>query len=151
LHTFAGDEDLQNGSWIDPLDADVLEKWPDYANATPYIAVVEEGETIVAPQGWWHYAVSLDSSVTVMRNFFTECNRDEFVRRKDDGLISAFALTVLKNQAKLKNQPDEVLKEIAKKTVFKIRDALAQKSVALPGDINSRPSRRPSPGGDTST
>ena len=23
------------------------------------------------PCGWWHYAAALDSSVTVMRNFFT--------------------------------------------------------------------------------
>lgn len=149
LHTFAGDEDLQNGSWLDPLDADVLKKWPDYSKATPYVAVVEEGETIVAPQGWWHYAVALNASVTVMRNFFSQGNREEFVRRKDHGLSSAFALTVLKNQAKLKEQPDEVLKEIARKTVAKIRETIFKggAGAGLPGNVSARPSRRPSPGG----
>ncbi|CAK0869900.1 unnamed protein product [Prorocentrum cordatum] len=42
LHAFDGDEGLPNGSWIDPLDVDVLSKWPDYGNATPYVGVVEE-------------------------------------------------------------------------------------------------------------
>jgi len=150
LHAFEGDEGLQNGSWIDPLDVDATTQWPDYAKATPYIAVVEEGETIVAPQGWWHYAVALDSSITVMRNFFTDCNRQEFLRRKDDALVTAFATTVLKNQPKLKDQPDEVLKQIAAKTVQKIRDAISAKNVStLPGDVSARPSRRPSPGGAT--
>lgn len=147
LHPFEGDEGLLNGSWLDPLDPDVLQKWPDYAKATPYIAVVEEGETIFAPQGWWHYSVALDTSVTVMRNFFSKNNKHEYIKRKDDGLVTAFALTVLKQQAKLKNQPDEVLKEIAKRTVAKIREAILQGGAGLPGDLGARPSRRPSPGG----
>ena len=28
------------------------------------------GEAVVVPQGWWHYAVALDRSVTVQRNFY---------------------------------------------------------------------------------
>mmetsp|Transcript_105149 Transcript_105149/g.307315 ORF Transcript_105149/g.307315 Transcript_105149/m.307315 type:complete len:576 (+) Transcript_105149:36-1763(+) len=146
LHAFEGDEGLLNGSWLDPLDPDVAEKWPDYAKAQPYIAVVEEGETIFAPQGWWHYSVALEASVTVMRNFFSDANRHEYVKRKDDGLISAFAMTVLKNQGKLKNQPDNVLKEISRKTVEKIREAIVQANVRPDGQ-RVRPSRIPWPGG----
>merc|ERR1712064_252557 len=86
------------------------------------MAVVEEGETIVAPQGWWHYAVSLDTSVTIMRNFFSTGNQQELIRRKDGGLATAIGMHVLKKQAKLKNQPDSVINEIASKTVEKLRN-----------------------------
>merc|ERR1712187_22802 len=46
LHPFVGDEGLLNGSWVDPLDVHAHDKWENYSKATPYIAVVEEGETI---------------------------------------------------------------------------------------------------------
>jgi len=141
LHAFEGDEGLLNGSWLDPLDAEVLKKWPDYANATPHVAVVEQGETIFAPQGWWHYSIALDTSVTVMRNFYSKSNRHEYVRRKDEGLASAFATSVLKHQAKLRNQPDEKLKEIARRTVAKVRATLAASGTA------TWPQRRPHSGG----
>ena len=69
--------------------------------ATPYTAVVERGETIVAPKGWWHYAVSLDTSaqsselepcrgipfswpsakVTIMRNFYSTSNQWDLTPR----------------------------------------------------------------------
>lgn len=146
LHAFEGDEGLLNGSFLDPLDPDVLEKWPDYAKAQPYIAVVEEGETIFAPQGWWHYSVALDTSVTVMRNFFSGANRQEYVRRKDESLISAFAMTVLKNQGKLKNQPDHVLHEISRKTVCKIRETIDEANTGPDGQ-RAKPRRSPKPGG----
>ncbi|CAK9105380.1 unnamed protein product, partial [Durusdinium trenchii] len=135
LHPFEGDEGLLNGSWLDPLDPDVFEKWPDAKKATPYLAVVEAGETIVAPKGWWHYAVSLDSSVTIMRNFYSTSNQWDLIRRKDGGLAGAIAthalasiqsaseFVVLRKQPKLKNQPDSVIQEIAQKTVLKLRVA----------------------------
>mmetsp|Transcript_4922 Transcript_4922/g.11556 ORF Transcript_4922/g.11556 Transcript_4922/m.11556 type:complete len:564 (-) Transcript_4922:68-1759(-) len=149
LYPFEGDEGLLNGSWLDPLDEDVLQKWPDYKKASPYIAVVEEGETIFAPQGWWHYSVALEASVTVMRNFFSNSNKQEYIRRKDEGLIAAFAQTVLKNQAKLRNQPDEVLNEIARKTVEKARQAFQQGSLGLTGGLT--PIRKPATGGKAAT
>jgi len=121
LHPFEGDEGLLNGSWIDPLDADVLKKWPKYATATPYISVVEEGETLVAPQGWWHYAVALDASITVMRNFYTTSNRHEFIGRKDAMLKDAIANNVLKKQQAMQGQPDEKLKQIASQVIKKLR------------------------------
>jgi len=124
LHPFEGDEGFPNGSWLDPLDADALEKWPDCAKATPYLGIVEEGETIVAPQGWWHYAVSLDTSVTVMRNFYTENNRQEHIRRTDKVLEEALAKYVL--GTKMKGQPEEAREEAARKLISRVRARMAE-------------------------
>lgn len=134
LHPFEGDEGLLNGSWLDPLDPEVFKKWPDAKKATPYVAVVEAGETIVAPKGWWHYAVSLDSSVTIMRNFYSTSNQWDLIRRKDGGLANAIATHVLRKQPKLKNQPDSVINEIATKTVLKLRETFVENRQKLVND-----------------
>lgn len=56
-------------SAVDPLAPD-LERYPLYAKATPYAFVVEPGEIVMIPRGWWHYAVALDPHVTAQRNFY---------------------------------------------------------------------------------
>lgn len=33
-------------------------------------AVLKRGETLLVPDGWWHYAASVEQTVTVMRNFY---------------------------------------------------------------------------------
>ena len=48
-----------------------LDRFPGYERATPLVAVLEEGDTLLAPAGWWHYAVSLTASIMVMRNFWS--------------------------------------------------------------------------------
>ena len=57
---------------VDPLapEADILRAVPQYTGATPRAFVLEEGEAVLVPRGWWHYAVALDRSVTVMKNFY---------------------------------------------------------------------------------
>lgn len=128
LHAFEGDEGLMNGSWIDPLANDVLERWPDYAKATPLVAVVEEGETIFAPQGWWHYAVALDTSVTVMRNFHSSTNAHELVSRENEKLVDA-TTTLLKSQAKRKGgvvKTDQEFSAAAQQCIDKVRTAVRQ-------------------------
>jgi len=87
---------------------------------------------LFAPQGWWHYAVALDASVTVMRNFFSKANKHELTRRKDEALGDAVALNVLRAQPKLRKQTDEVLKTIGRRTVAKIRETMAQ-NASKPG------------------
>ena len=42
-----------------------------YAKATMFAAVVQEGELIVIPRRWWHYALALeDDNLTLQRNFY---------------------------------------------------------------------------------
>jgi hypothetical protein len=55
----------KNQSLIDPLKF-----VPVKARENMYSVVVEPGEAIFIPRGWWHYAVSLETSQTVMRNWF---------------------------------------------------------------------------------
>lgn len=121
LHAFSGDEGLPNHSWIDPLHEKVYEKWPDYAKVKPYVAVVEEGEALIAPQAWWHYTVSLDASVTVMRNFYCQNNMHEYDKRRDTRLVDVFTDEMLMRSAKFKGQPREVAHKVSEEMVAKIR------------------------------
>ena len=63
---------------IDPLAPD-HSAYPLYAKASPHAVILEEGETIMVPDGWWHYAVSLSPSITVMRNFWSLVNMEHYV------------------------------------------------------------------------
>jgi chloride channel 7 len=54
---------------IDPLCPDA-ERWPNIKNAHPVACIVQPGEAVVIPQGWWHYAIALDKSITLQRNFY---------------------------------------------------------------------------------
>ena len=48
---------------------------PDFAKATPVVAVVAAGETIYIPRGWPHYAVALEAGVSLTVNFLARANR----------------------------------------------------------------------------
>jgi len=139
LHPFEGDEGLMNGSFLDPLDPEVDKKWPDYAKAIPYVGVVEQGETIVAPQGWWHYAVALDDSITVMRNFYSRSNQKEHINRKDAHLERAFFEHVLKKQAKFQKVPDDKLRDVARASVAKIRKEMIEAARQMQCEIPGQP------------
>jgi hypothetical protein len=54
---------------LDPLHPD-LTRYPEYANARPLSCIVYPGQALLVPKGWWHYAVALDRSITVQRNFY---------------------------------------------------------------------------------
>uniref|UniRef100_A0A7S0IL10 JmjC domain-containing protein n=1 Tax=Calcidiscus leptoporus TaxID=127549 RepID=A0A7S0IL10_9EUKA len=71
LHAGEGIEASQ--SWFDPTAPDFT-AFPRARQATPYVAVCEEGDTLFCPSGWFHYALSLTPSITLMRNFFNEAN-----------------------------------------------------------------------------
>mmetsp|Transcript_33409 Transcript_33409/g.76313 ORF Transcript_33409/g.76313 Transcript_33409/m.76313 type:complete len:541 (-) Transcript_33409:250-1872(-) len=131
LHAFEGDEGLLNGSWVDPLDPEAETKWPEYWMATPYVGVLEEGEMLVAPQGWWHYAVALDSSITVMRNFYSESNKAEYFARKDKNLEQALINSFLRPRSKGKSE--EQLRAGAKTMIAKVREVLSSKDAGKEG------------------
>jgi hypothetical protein len=54
---------------IDPLHPDTG-RWPKYRHCKPQTCIVRPGEAIVIPKGWWHFAVAIDQSITVQRNFY---------------------------------------------------------------------------------
>lgn len=79
-----GTEDDCSGrtSPFDPAAPD-YEAFPQARFARPYSVVVEEGETVVLPAQWWHWAKSLTPSVTLMRNFVNETNMADYIAIRD--------------------------------------------------------------------
>eukprot|EP00873_Tetraselmis_striata_P023031 jgi/Tetstr1/443295/TSEL_000266.t1 len=73
LYKLAGETHTQQ-SEVDPLDPLNASKYPLYNNARPFSCVVATGEAVFIPKGWWHYAVALEPSVTVQRNFYSVSN-----------------------------------------------------------------------------
>lgn len=44
--------------------------------------ILNPGEAVVIPQNWWHYAVALETSITVMKNFYhADTNISSLVRQ----------------------------------------------------------------------
>lgn len=79
LNYFDEDEAEGRTSLYDPSAPDP-EKFPVAHKARPYSVVVEEGETVVLPSRWWHWAKSLTPSVTLMRNFINDTNCVDYMR-----------------------------------------------------------------------
>lgn len=82
LHCAVEDECFGRTSLFNP-EAPDYDAFPEARHATAYSVVVEEGETVVLPSKWWHWAKSLTPSVTLMRNFVNEGNlREHFQIRE---------------------------------------------------------------------
>lgn len=58
---------------IDLLNPD-LKRWPLLEKATCYEAILNPGEMIVFPSGWYHHVISLDPSISVSFNGVNETN-----------------------------------------------------------------------------
>ena len=50
-----------------------------HRHATAHVAVCGEGDTLLVPSNWFHYAISLTPSITLMRNFFNDVNFQPFL------------------------------------------------------------------------
>jgi hypothetical protein len=68
---------VYHGKIRNPLMVDA-ERFPRFAQAIPHIAVLEAGETIVIPSGWWHFVIGLEPSLTYSYNFFTKHNMSAY-------------------------------------------------------------------------
>ena len=51
-------------TWFDPLAPD-FDRFPRAKQATAWLATLEEGDTILIPADWFHYAIALTPSITV--------------------------------------------------------------------------------------
>ena len=58
---------------LDPLDPLAMQR-AQQNGVQIYATVLEPGQTILAPDGWWHYAVSLTPTITLMNNFWDATN-----------------------------------------------------------------------------
>lgn len=59
-----GHEQQERHSPVDPLALDLV-AYPSARAATAHVAVLDEGETLLVPAGWWQSAVSLDRCVSL--------------------------------------------------------------------------------------
>lgn len=70
---------IPNKSLItDPMSLD-LERFPLQANATLYRAVLQPGDMVFIPCGWWHTARALSPSISVGMNIMDASNWSGFV------------------------------------------------------------------------
>lgn len=56
--------------------------YPKFRESKAQVAILDPGETLVIPQGWWHCSIVLEPCVTLARRFWNRINRngihDEF-------------------------------------------------------------------------
>jgi hypothetical protein len=71
----------KNNTWVSDVP-DIknidLEKFPLCANATPITFSVGPGETLFIPNGWWHTAHSLTTTISVAQDSLNASNWDRF-------------------------------------------------------------------------
>lgn len=63
---------VYNGQ-VDPEQPDP-ELFPLLDQATAYAGVIEPGDLLFIPPGWWHCVRSLEKSITISHNFFNDAN-----------------------------------------------------------------------------
>jgi histone arginine demethylase JMJD6 len=69
-----------NKSNVGDLDNVDLRKFPCFANAVPTSFILEAGETLFVPAGWWHTTRMLSPSITMSANTANESNWAPFIR-----------------------------------------------------------------------
>jgi len=80
LAVLFGPEDdarVYGGAIRNPLATDVA-RFPLFAEATAHVGVLEPGELIFVPSGWWHFVVGLEPSITYSYDFFDRNNMGAF-------------------------------------------------------------------------
>lgn len=65
--------DLLYGGEVDAFAPD-LDEFPLFAQATPYECVVDAGELIFTPSGWWHQTKNLESGFAITANYANQTN-----------------------------------------------------------------------------
>src|SRR5262249_24065340 len=61
----------------DDAECPDLECFPLIQRATAYECVIEPGDLLFIPPGWWHQVRGLEKSITVSHVFFNDCNVNE--------------------------------------------------------------------------
>ena len=98
---------------VDVLNPDFL-TFPDFAKATPFFAVLSDAETLLVPKNWWHCAVSLTPSITVMRNFWSSTNLTDLADLQRNNFLKK--LNLLKDAGLLRNNKGQTTQEEVKRT-----------------------------------
>ncbi|MDE1462002.1 cupin-like domain-containing protein [Spartinivicinus poritis] len=66
---------------VDLVNPDYI-NYPLYRNASPVIDfILEPGEVLILPDGWWHQTVILEDSISLSHDFVNASNIDSFIKR----------------------------------------------------------------------
>eukprot|EP00003_Mantamonas_plastica_P023058 TRINITY_DN4046_c1_g1_i1.p1 TRINITY_DN4046_c1_g1~~TRINITY_DN4046_c1_g1_i1.p1 ORF type:complete len:162 (-),score=32.61 TRINITY_DN4046_c1_g1_i1:99-584(-) len=63
---------LADLSLVDPWNYD-KDKYPLYEKAKKLSVVLKPGDTLFVPTGWWHYAESLSTSLSISSRGYSRC------------------------------------------------------------------------------
>jgi len=63
---------------VDPEHRDAA-RFPMFSDATTWECVLERGELLFIPGGWWHYARGLEPAITFSYNFFNRFNLGDYI------------------------------------------------------------------------
>ena len=91
---------LSTGEWL-------LSFWSQHINAKknldpknrPFEAIVEEGEMIFVPHGFWHMVINLDDCIAITQNYVSTSNLSDclrFLREKPDQISGTSYLIFFK-------------------------------------------------------
>ena len=91
---------LSTGEWL-------LSFWSQHVNAKknldpknrPFEAIVEEGEMIFVPHGFWHMVINLDDCIAITQNYVSTSNLSDclrFLREKPDQISGTSYLIFFK-------------------------------------------------------
>lgn len=100
---------------VNALNPD-LQQFPDYPLATPLEVILEPGETIFLPGGWWHQVTSLDATISVTGSYWNGSNAWPFLKSRVKDRTRTFL-------ARLRKGPKEQLKEAYAALSGKLPDA----------------------------
>ena len=70
----------RNHSMVNSLQAPDFEQFPLMRSASVYTVLLQPGDTLFVPAGWWHAAECLTISIGISGNFVNESNFDDFLQ-----------------------------------------------------------------------
>lgn len=73
-------EHIPNQSWISDIERADLQRFPLFAKATRYQTILQPGDTVFIPCGWWHAARVSGPSISIGQNLLDGSNWDRFVQ-----------------------------------------------------------------------
>ena len=78
----------EDGKWLYDGNVDLtnpdLVKYPLYMNASPaYDFIIEPGEVLILPNGWWHQTEVLSDSISLSHDFMNISNVEAFLERME--------------------------------------------------------------------
>ena len=118
------DEHVYRGAIRNPFAVD-LRRFPRFERAIPHLAILEAGDTLVIPSGWWHFVIGLAPSLTYSYDFFTAHNMSVYFSHLFSVIAEALA------------DPGRIEEDVARAAADLLRELRAELEAA--GGARTRP------------